>query len=885
MLTIARQIRVTPNQHLAKAVIAVIKNFAQENRLDAPVILRLNLRRKLETYCSPDSDRGTILEYLVRDSDESIEVLNLEWFQAYRTLMLVHDDKEDVILQACRNLRGWLSQLPNSYEQRMAFMKDAERARRGTFDLVGRQVSLHLEAHTVFLPGKRAEDDLLVHLQNRYNNQHDWAVAAAGLKVLRYLPNMRARAKDVCDYLQDKHQFHGDFWQAAFDLIEHLITGLPDVVPTLQTEQDILSASLQTMLSQRPYLKPRIYPLLQVIRHDKQFSETFWDDALRVMEQMVLQQPDIISEVEDWTAEVPVAELEQLVRRRKKQARARKTLLQADAQLRHFLYSLSHDANHRPEVRQKAWRILLSSLPQERESYYREVLTRPSHELFMTSLEVAEQTMQRDIWKWLADTWQELTTPSAPKRRERLAQVCQTLKKLRHFGMVSPLGNGLPSPLISLALDDHDAEIRHLAKEAIGEAGYGAELEREEQRREAVRLRKELAEIENSVLELEAQGKALQRQVWEEQSKQQQYEQEIQHHLQNARAIVSQSYIATAQLQVELQDIQNQLSEELRRAKPQERFLQSLANQLAMQSKGQAKCQEELNRLVTRRERAEKRISNAERTRREAQQAIKEAYDKIQNISRRQPPTAPEIVDRDPQAERKRKKYQKECEKFKKEQQKEIKREEQARERAERRVADGKKMIREIRHEVRALESGIEQVSHRRAEVEAQVQALRNDFSNQEAILNQIRARIAKLEHDSNALRARIREIQQKQEAERRQAEQNLASSKRRLSEVTNKIHRLSQSINQVQLDIREAQAQAQTLQERIATVQTRHQNLSEEALSASPQIDQQAAEAKRVLEWKEWETQESLIFYTHAIKDALKHQQIYANTEMRRER
>ncbi|MDX1548302.1 MAG: hypothetical protein R3247_14990 [Rhodothermales bacterium] len=385
---------------------------------------RLHVRRRAEAYATPGVPAATLRAYLEQDRALGGDLIERPIWTVYARLLDTHGQlgREAVIEQALDNLARWLAALPQTHAARRAATPDLVRARRNVaWNALGRPAALHLAAHVALLPGPEHARDLLTLLTRRYAHPEGEAVMAAGARVLRLLPGLRARLPEVTALLRRPalRAFGLRTWAALLDLAGSLVVGLPEAMPDAGGDDIATEAAAEH----------------RIARH--------------------------------------------------RARRLRSTLLAHDGALRATLLDLSRDAALPAAVREHAWRTLLRCAPPDAPRLFADVLAHPAHPLFGPTLDEAGLARQRSVAGVLARAWPHLTEGDAatPGRRERLQRLCVLFRRLRPYTLVGREAEGAVPPFLALALDDADPEVRAAAAAALDAAGYAAEVQREQQRR------------------------------------------------------------------------------------------------------------------------------------------------------------------------------------------------------------------------------------------------------------------------------------------------------------------------------------------------------------------------------------------------------------------
>lgn len=270
---------------------------------------------------------------------------------------------------------------------------------------------------------------------------------------------------------------------------------------TFTSNSEVVQSTMH-VLTDLPQLRARL-PELYVYLSDPALhaqSTLFWIAALNLVGAMITGLNDYVSE--DLT---PLSS--ETWRNRAQRTRTQWQIELRDRPFRTLLQELSVNRELDPVVRCLAWRTLLECLPQdyrERVNLFEAGLADPSDELFLVSIDVARSNYQRDIWRTIEQQWKRLTTGDAqtPHRRKNLQQICRAVGVLHIGDSVRSRPSALP-PLIGLALDDSDPEVRQSAMQAVAEAGLNIALQAELRRRQIARLREQITSFNDRAQQLE----------------------------------------------------------------------------------------------------------------------------------------------------------------------------------------------------------------------------------------------------------------------------------------------------------------------------------------------------------------------------------------------
>lgn len=265
--------------------------------------------------------------------------------------------------------------------------------------------------------------------------------------------------------------------------------------------------SLLQLLALLPSARQRLFDLSTYLNSPlvRRQQADFWEAVVDVAKQLVTGADTI--QYLCSTQPATVAENQDLQRQ-----------LDGDRHLRASLRRLALDpAVATREIRQKLWRVLLCCYPRssaERHGLYTEVLEKLDHELYHTTIEVSAKLIDRDVWWYIEKTWDQLTaTDAAPQeRRERLRVICNLVHALRPLDL-SHAAPTEPHPLVRLACEDSDAEVRSAVRDTLQRSGYRPLLDYEEQQENLASQRRHRNEISRSIADLRGQIEANQRQI------------------------------------------------------------------------------------------------------------------------------------------------------------------------------------------------------------------------------------------------------------------------------------------------------------------------------------------------------------------------------------
>lgn len=810
--------------HLAEAVVRFQLTLADGARSDQLAARELYDLRKTDLYTSALASEDALLAYLAEDRRITVEQVSQELFQVYR-MLIAGQSKERArraLLQAMANLMYWLDQLPQNPQDRFDLREEALRARArvpwGELDL---RLCRHLEAHLELLPGCHHPEDLLVLLEQRYDAAESEDLLIRGLELLRRLPLVRVRSAEICAFIL-RHGRRGRsaaVWKAFLGLIEALLTGLADFVLTREA------------LGEREQRRNRA--LRKLLVHDDAFRE--------------------------------------LLRR-----------LATDSKL-----EISRDDVVAREVREQAWRILLRSLPQNRLELLEEGLMEHGGRLFTATVEEASTSHQRELWGVVLGRWQELVEDGQPveERRRRIAGLAQAFRATANFEAVQDKGEdpgdaSRLGPMIRLALDDPDEEVRRETERAVVETGYALELERERQRRELLRLRAELTHTNQQIIELEAAIALLVRTTTETQVERAEQALAVQAGLQDRDLIVTEGWLATASFQVDLEEVRIELIAALTGAQEQLELLHALRRRMEQEHHTAQAIHTAIASLVHQQEQHKAEIAQLEGQQQRAQNQLAAAESELEarrsergSLSR---PSRPRGTGDDEQDRRAAEDYQNAVQSYEREVQwlgnriaalaGEV-------ESCRAAISAAKNGIKQARAVIERLSAQIAEQSARISAIRRRLHALEGEFLARKATCEQIRnqirllqGQVQRLESDAQGERQRNRALVANNSAQ-------VGAIQSRLDDLQATLQQLSSRLNHTGAELDRQRTRGQRLIQSIDAGRQNYERVAEQADQRSAEADASGISRQRASEQKILEGQESLVHYVEGLDRALRHQ------------
>ncbi len=822
--------------HLAAAVVDFQHALGEGERSDQRAASELLDARKSELYTSPLTSEATLGAYLDKDRRLPAADTSQELFQIYR-LLLACQTKEharQAILGAMSNLIAWLDQLPQDGAAREPILDEVQRARaRVPWEELDVRICRHLEAHNELIPGADHSDDLLVQLRQRYDAAESEDILIRGLELLRRLPLVRARSREICDFVlgHGRRRRSAAVWQAMIELVASLLTGLADFVLT----REVLGRRQQS----------RNRALRRLLVHDDDFRRLLYrlatDDDLEI----------------------------------------------------------SLDAAVSDGVREHAWRTLLRCLPENRLKLLREGLVERGDRFFFVTLEEAAASRQRELWDVVLGSWDALVEGERPAkdRRRRIQALAEAFRRTRNFDAVQDQGEDVRGaerlgPMVRLALDDGDEAVRRHVEEAVVAAGYGLELQRERQRREILRLRDDLTGTNGRIVELEDEIGRLTREATETQVERADRGLEVQAQLGRRDLIVTDGWLATAGVQVDLEDVRAALVAALAEAQTQLELLHALRQRMQREHRAAREVHGAIQTLVRQQQQLESEIARLERQQSRAERSLANATSEQGRLRSQlgslSPPSQPtnrgdaERYERDVAA------YNNAVARYRSEVN-----------RLQNRIAALGGEISNCRSTIDRCQQGIseaqaawqrlgQQIQRERSRIAAirqRIGELEREFQAQQATCEAIRREIARLE-------AEVRRIEGRFEAERQQRRAQLGENRGliegeqgQVNQLHAALQSLSQQLNTTGDDLDRQRTRGQRLVQAIDSGRENYERVAGEADDHSADADAGGFSQQQQTEQAALEEQETLVHYVEGLDRAVRHRPRAAAPRARRQR
>jgi predicted nucleic acid-binding Zn-ribbon protein len=639
----------------------------------------------------------------------------------------------------------------------------------------------------------------------------------------------------------------------------------------VKQSEDILIRGLE-LLQRCPMIRYRVDELCEFIDEPgkRQRSEKVWYAFLALVEKLLT-----------GLADFRLVDQKVLGKEEAKRNKAMEQILAPDKKLQSLLRKISIDETWiAAGIRERAWRILLRSLPQERNDLYAEGL---NGRFFIATLEEAAQQHQRSLWDLLISKWDQFVSVEIPaaERQARIKAIADYFRQTRVFEGVQ--NDGQIGPMLQLALDDQDSDVRQFAENAIISSGYALELQRERQRRELLRLSDERTETHHQVIKFDKALSDLNNQASEVQTKRADHALEIQALIQARELIVTQGWINSSHMQVDLGEVGEQLEQALREARKQLRSLTDLQQRMNEGLSESRQAYRQTDRLVSEQKnyereqrKLEQQLSQAQSTLQQSQSEFSAAKRELNRLNNSYP-SQPNSIPSDPDEARRVKQNYENAES---EHRRRIYRQESTVNQLYRRINDCKHEINHCRNGIAQaentldrLQQEINQIRTRISDIERRIEGLRVEFKQGQATWKELHSKIDRLDRQTRAIKEKYAAERQSLQTKVNQNSDTYRNEQAALNQAESSLQQLYTQVNTTkeQLDYHETRHQ-----ELIQAIESGRQNYDEvgdQANQQSRQADATGFSLQAREEQKTQENQESRVFYAHGIKEELKTQ------------
>jgi len=796
-------------------------------RSDQQTALKVHLARRDTAYASPITGEATLLGYLNQERDLPPVEIPTALLRQYATLLRVQTEKHapDAIVHALGNLRHWLAQcvdLRGEDRDGLVGAVSAGATQRVAVPIESLpwQLRFHIEAHRALLPGPGRDDDLLVRLAERYNASESEAIFLAGLETLRHLPLVRTRLSELEALITSKSAVNRSerAWDACFDLIDSVLTGLADFV---------LTASV---LKAKDELRNRLRRML-----------TEQDLSLRqLLQRIALEPARDLNLPRESTSQGHVRE------------RAWRSLLRSlPPNLRELYWKGLHDDDGR---------LFQATIEEAGDAQQR----------------VLWELLRRNWPEWLAAPGEEDEGP----RRERLGLVIDYWSRTQIYDGVVNDGNDL-GQILALALDDPDDAVRAQAELAIETAGFDLELARERQRRRLIELTDESTACRRRIGELEQARNEIGRQIDDTQLQKAERVHAIQVLQQARELIVTDGYITTARLQVANAELREALARGLAQAQDELGVIQELQRRIRDQARESARFYQRAEDLVGTQRAAEAEVDTCRRgiarANDELNQAERDHASTRQVLSHleRSKPREPYYSNDVEESARQQEAYRRDIDYWQSELNSaqhnldhvaaRIRHSQGEISSLKRQLSEAEALIARLQNEINKLRTAI-------AGIDARLRSLSTELRAGQVRWEELRERIAQLEHQ-------VRQLEQEMERERRAARARIDDNTRRQHEeqaahagIADRLDQLSRQMTDTLSALQHQRTDAQKLIQEIDSGRVEYDNTGAEATRQSALSDANGYSREQETDLHVRSDQEALALYSHALGLVIAH-------------
>lgn len=645
-----------------------------------------------------------------------------------------------------------------------------------------------------------------------------------------------------------------------------------------------------TLLKQFPLLRYRAEELCTFILEPvrKQRKPPVWGALLSLVE-------SLLTGLADFT----LIESKAIGATEQKRNKIMQQVLAPDKRLQQTLEKLASDDQIPNEPRQEAWRILLRSLPPNLETLFIKGLHYDDGLFFIATVEEAAIHRQRGLWPLIYKDWQHYTNDTAPmaKRQANIKAIAYYFKQTCVYHGIQ--NDGQIGPMIALALDDKDPFICQLAKDAIISTGYQPELQREEQKRCLEQLSKDLFHNQHQVNDLDKKRTQLGREIDVQYKDRSSIDLEVQALLQQREGLVTAGWIHTAQLQVDLAELQEKLKARLQEARVQAAYLKDLQAQMRHELNESNSAYLQTKQLVERQASHEKEITSQQRQKDNAQHALRRSHSdkesaqnklaQLEKTLRSVYAETPKIYPNDEaKTNRVKRQYQASIQAQERKvgnQQAKIERlnsdishQQNTIARCQQAIYNCKQALEQLRQAITAIHSQI-------AGIETRVNGLSREFSHGLNTWAELRRAINQLQSQTQAVESRYAN-------QRKTSKSNLSNNARVLEQQHNELAKLGESIHSLNTQLNQSHKQfnhfatrSQELNQAIDSGRESYDNIGAQATKSSKLADRNGESLQLKHQLNERENQESLAFYAHCIHQEISKQQPPATRSKQQQR
>lgn len=819
LLSHARRIQhIQGSGELSEAVVGFQEAISQrDGRSDHDVAERISRHRKLELYESPETSEATLLAYLTIDRALRLEHLSADLLGAYRVLIATQSKE-----RAPHAIRDAIDNLASWLAQ---IPYEGRRKLEILGEIVGR--------------------------------------AAAGIP-------WQELALPVRRHLELHHEL-----LPGEDHPEDLLRIAVEKYSSPEGEEIFMA--LLRLFRSLPLIRFRLRELRELLvglghRHR---SERCWRELLGLVETLVTGLEEVVPQSEEIDS--AMARLN----------RARRELLGQDQDLRAMLRQIAIDPGFRVSddvaieqvVREQAWRILLRSQPPDRFDLLRRgIESEPL--LLLPTIEESAGAYRRDVWRLVTPRWTSLVGPQAEERRRKVAVIAEAFHRTAPIELIQRSGDA-PAPLVALALDDNDPEVRSMIESSVIAAGYGLELDivREQRRLEAIR--NELESTRMRAISVQAQidtaGDGFRR-ADVERSEQLVIWQGLR---EQRAAIETDAIIRAAETGIRLEELRVRTAEALRRAEIEERRLTELAARTAEQVRRATAVAREVASLVGRQRETEQRLAAAQRELAAVAQSLRSARSSVSGAEselrrvRNSAPSAPSHSSNPEEMARRNARYQSQRAAHERDMRRAAAHLQEIEEtigRLSRSQQSCQSTISASQDELQRLAASVRAADQRRQALQARIAELERETAARRVTWEQLRSEVAALNRQTESVAAEAARAQNRSLAQLAENARASEAARQRIEAIEREMREISTRLTTLHAELQRLQQLAQRLQHDFDTGLARLDHLSEQSVAASALADRRGATLERQHELDTTQLQQTLVQYAAGVRGALRH-------------
>jgi len=634
-----------------------------------------------------------------------------------------------------------------------------------------------------------------------------------------------------------------------------------------QQSEEILIRGLK-LLKRFPLMRYRI----------TEFCE-FTLDSTRIHRKVVVWKVffELIETLLTGLADFTLIDQQAIGKTERRRNKAKQSILSADKKLRDTLIKIKEDAQVADQARELAWRVLLRCLPAERNQLYRQGLHDDNGRFFIATVEEAAKQRQRSLWHLLIRDWDKFVINQIDdkKRQIYIQTIVNYFRQTRIYEGIQ--NDGQIGPLISLALDDKDVNIRLLTENAIIEAGYETELQRERQKRKLIQLNDKFEENFQQVIKFDKQSSELSTALSAEHTKRATHTLHVQTLLQQRESIMTQGWIDASHLQVDLAEVKEILKATLKQAAREAENLKDLQRRMSSELQQSRNAYAETKSLVNEQKNCEQKIKQlrwqrdkAERNLQSAESELRSASNELNHLSNNWP-SSPSYIPSDPdEARRVEQNYRRAYANH----QSQIDRQEDHIQRLQHRISKYeneiyycRKGIVETQETLENLQNEINRIRRRIEDIERNISGLRSEFRAGKSRWEALRRKINELENEADAIAHRYATQRQKTHSKIAQNERDINQQHSALARLREQIQALQLQWNQANDQLNQYKTLSQELNQAIETGREYYDNIGNRAKKESKLADVTGESLQQQQEQQIVEKQELLAFYAHGIQ------------------